>query len=125
MRPTPRVERALSGGWDGVRAWRPSTSTRSRKVVVVDGFLSADALESLRLFCLESTVWSTNRYDHGRLGAFFRDGFNCPLLVQIAEELRAAFPRVIGARKPVTPDLGLQVREYAAEPCRRTPTSPR
>ena len=49
--------------------------------------LSSEALESLRLFCLESTVWTGNRYAHGRLGAFFQDGFNCPLLLQIAEEL--------------------------------------
>jgi hypothetical protein len=68
-------------------------------LVVIDRFLTDDALESLRAFCLESTVWSTNRYDHDRLGSFFRDGFNCPLLVQIAEELRAAFPRVIGRRR--------------------------
>ncbi len=100
VRPTPRVPRALSGEWDAAAvegaylAGRPS-------IVVVDEFLSRDALESLRLFCLESTVWSTNRYEHGRLGAFFRDGFNSPLLIQIAEELRAAFPRVIGARHPL------------------------
>jgi hypothetical protein len=40
-------------------------------VAVVDEFLTADALESLRNFCLESTLWFTNRYAHGRLGAFF------------------------------------------------------
>ena len=100
VRPTPRAPRALSPAWDAARVQAEYLDGKP-KVVVVDGFLSADALESLRLFCVESTVWSTNRYDHGRLGAFFRDGFNCPLLVQIADELRAALPRVIG-RTPVT-----------------------
>ena len=35
------------------------------------------------------------------LGAFFQDGFNCPLLLQIAEEIRDALPRVIGNRYPL------------------------
>jgi hypothetical protein len=68
-------------------------------VVIIDGFLSEEALESMRRFGLESTVWFTNRYAHGRLGAFFREGFNCPLLVQIADELRRAFPKLIGTER--------------------------
>ncbi len=55
----------------------------------------------MRQFCLESTVWLTNRYAHGRLGAFFHDGFSCALLLQIAEELRAAFPRILLDRYPL------------------------
>jgi hypothetical protein len=101
VRATPRVDRALSREWDAV-AVEDEYLGRRPSVVVVDRFLSTEAIEGLRLFCLESTVWSTNRYDHGRLGSFFRDGFNCPLLMQIAEELRAALPRLIGARRPVT-----------------------
>jgi hypothetical protein len=46
-------------------------------------------------------VWSGTRYSEGRLGAFFVDGFNAPLLLQIAEEVRAAFPRLIGNRHPL------------------------
>jgi tetratricopeptide (TPR) repeat protein len=65
-------------------------------LVVIDNFLAPEALESLRQFCLQSTVWFGNRYAHGRLGAFFREGFCCPLLIQIAEEIQAAFPRMIG-----------------------------
>jgi hypothetical protein len=101
VRDTPRVPQALARDWTPAAVEDQYLSSKPN-VVVVDGFLSPDAAESLRLFCLESTVWSTNRYDHGRLGSFFRDGFSCPLLTQIAEELRSAFPRVIGARHPVT-----------------------
>ena len=101
VRETPRVPRALSPVWDGAGV-EGEYLERTPQVVVVDDFLSPDALASLRAFCLESTVWSNNRYDYGRLGAFFRDGFACPLLVQIAEELRAAMPRVLGTRHPVT-----------------------
>jgi tetratricopeptide (TPR) repeat protein len=85
------------------RAWRPRSAEDEYLgsppgVVVLDDFLSEEALTGLRSYCLESTVWFKNSYAYGRLGAFFREGFNCPLLVQIAEELRRAFPRVIGSQ---------------------------
>jgi hypothetical protein len=70
--------------------------SRPPGVVVIDDFLTPEALESLRRFCLESTVWNANRYPDGRLGAFFLSGFNCPLLLQIAEELRYQLSGIIG-----------------------------
>ena len=60
----------------------------------VDGFLTREALDSLRRFCLESTIWYQFRYANGYLGAFMDDGFCCPLLLQIAEELRTALPGI-------------------------------
>jgi len=63
-------------------------------ITVVDGFLTPAALASLRRFCLEATVWFESRYANGYLGAFFDDGFCCPLLLQIAEELRHALPGI-------------------------------
>ena len=80
-------------------------------LVVIDNFLTDEALEHLRRFCNESTVWSGNRYAHGRLGAFFFDGFNCPLLLQIAEELRARMPTVI-ARYPLRQLWGYKNAPY-------------
>lgn len=100
VRHAPRLTQALSGTWS-TAAVESQYLDNPPGVVVVDDFLSSEALESVRLFCLESTVWSANRYAHGRLGAFFRDGFNCPLLLQIAEELRDKLPRVIGQRYPL------------------------
>lgn len=100
LRDTPRVKRALSDKWQAAQI-ESQYIDRPPGVVVVDDFLSVEALEELRSFCLESTIWSANRYVHGRLGAFLRDGFNCPLLLQIAEELRSALPRVIGDRYPL------------------------
>lgn len=70
-------------------------------LVVIDDFLSVDALALLQAFCLQSTIWHTDRYAHGRLGAFFRDGFNCPLLLQVAEEIRRFFPELIGVHHPL------------------------
>jgi Flp pilus assembly protein TadD len=65
-------------------------------ITFVDDFLTPDALASLRRFCLESTVWFESRYANGYLGAFMDDGFCCPLLLQIAEELRQALPGIFG-----------------------------
>ena len=61
----------------------------------VDGFLKEEALRFLRQFCLESTIWKRD-YPGGYLGAFLSDGFACPLLLQIAEELRLRFPAIFG-----------------------------
>jgi hypothetical protein len=91
------VDGALSRKWEAHIVEKQYLS-HPRGIVVVDDFLTKEAFHELRNFCLESTVWFTNRYAHGRLGAFFRDGFNCPLLIQIAEELRKAFPVIIGEK---------------------------
>jgi hypothetical protein len=84
-------------------------------LVVIDDFLSTDVLKALRLFCLESTVWFANRYGHGRLGAFFNDGFNNALLLQIAEGLRDALPRVIVDRYPLRQLWAFKNGEYLPE----------
>ncbi|WP_051215628.1 hypothetical protein [Granulicoccus phenolivorans] len=100
IRDTPRISRALSDSWDPP-AVEDEYLDHAPGIVVIDNFLQPEALEAVRDFCLESTVWSGNRYALGRLGAFFQDGFNAPLLLQIAEELREALPRVIGERYPL------------------------
>jgi tetratricopeptide (TPR) repeat protein len=117
VRPTPRVARALSSTWDPAAA-QDEYLARRPNVVVVDNALTDAALESLRLFCLESTVWSENRYKHGRLGSMFHDGFNCPLLVQIAEELQAAMPRILTPRIPARQIWGYR---YATRAPQETP----
>ncbi|WP_282605693.1 tetratricopeptide repeat protein [Pelagibius sp. Alg239-R121] len=61
-----------------------------------DGFLTEEALRELRRFCLESTVWYKHSFAKGYVGAFMEDGFVCPLLLQIADELRKAFPAIFG-----------------------------
>jgi hypothetical protein len=96
--PQPdRRARALSGTWSRPDVERRYTTSRPG-VVVVDDFLADDVVDELYSFCLESTIWSGERYAHGRLGSFLISGFNCPVLIQIAEELREALPDVIGDR---------------------------
>jgi len=71
--------------------WR----TARPQIVVIDDLLTAEALEKLRRFCLDSTIWRAI-YEGGYLGAFPEHGFAPPLLAQIAEELRALYPVIIG-----------------------------
>jgi|SRR6185436_5236129 len=96
----PRVAKALSPSWDRTEAERLYREHHP-SIVVIDDFLTPDALESVYRFCLESTVWFGNRYANGRLGAFFFSGFNCPLLLQIAEEIRQDLPSLIGDTHPL------------------------
>lgn len=67
---------------------------RQPGITFVDEFLTPEALQALRRFCLESTIWFSFRYANGYLGAFWEDGFSCPLLLQIAEDMRRALPGI-------------------------------
>ena len=60
-----------------------------QQVQVIDDFLTPAALDQLRKFCLESTVWR-HPYKFGYVGAFPQDGFASVSLFAIAEELLAA-----------------------------------
>ena len=66
------------------------------QMVVIDDFLTPAALEKLRHYCAGSTIWHRN-YDAGYIGATPEDGLACPLMAQIAEEISATFPQMIGA----------------------------
>ena len=61
-------------------------------LVVVDDFLSRDALTKLRAFCREATIWKDVK--PGYLGTYLRDGFCQPLMLQIAYELRQSLPKI-------------------------------
>ena len=76
---------------DVQRRWRESRP----QIVVIDNLLTPPALEALRRFCWGSTMWQ-RPYEKGYLGAVPARGFACPLLAQIADELRDVFPTVIG-----------------------------
>jgi len=65
------------------------------QMVVIDNFLTQPALDKLRRYCAGSTIWRRN-YEAGYIGATPEDGLACPLMAQIAEEIRATFPQMIG-----------------------------
>lgn len=74
--------------------WR----TAQPQIVVIDNLLTQEALESLRRFCWESTVWR-KAYADGYLGALPESGFACPLLAQIADEFRMTYAGIFGPHK--------------------------
>lgn len=71
-------------------------ATREPGITWLDGLLTSDALQSLRRFCLESTVWFDCFYQNNYFGAFIEDGFFCPLLLQIGRELPERLPGIFG-----------------------------
>jgi hypothetical protein len=73
-----------------IAAWRSAEP----KLIVIENFLTPEALERLRAYCAESTVWRRN-YDAGYIGATPPDGFACPLLAQIAEEIAALYGDIL------------------------------
>jgi tetratricopeptide (TPR) repeat protein len=75
---------------DLIAAWRSAEP----KMIVIEDFLTPKALERLRAYCAESTIWKRN-YDAGYIGATPPDGFACPLLAQIAEEIAAFYGDIL------------------------------
>jgi len=70
------------------------------EAIYIDNFLSREALGRLYRFCTDSTVWFDVK-PNGYVGAYADDGFSTPLLYQIADELQAAFPRLLKGEKLV------------------------
>jgi hypothetical protein len=74
----------ISGRWQN----------NSPQLIVVDDLLTNEALEQLRLFALRSTIWH-RAYPLGYVGTVPEYGFACPLIAQIAEDLRGAYPAIV------------------------------
>ena len=64
--------------------------------IVVDDLLTPQALDSLRRFLLESTIWHDFSHIDGFVASYLEDGLACPPLLQIADELRRTFPGILG-----------------------------
>ena len=63
-------------------------------LIHLDNLLTPRALAELRRFCLESTIWYDFKHEGGYLGAYINEGFDCELLLQIAEDLPKALPGI-------------------------------
>lgn len=66
-----------------------------------DNILTPPALQSLRDYLLRSTIWHDFTHIGGFVAAYLEDGLACPLLLQIADEVRAAVPEIL-ADRPLT-----------------------
>jgi tetratricopeptide (TPR) repeat protein len=64
--------------------------------VFVDDLLRPPALDSLQRFLLESTIWHDFSHIDGFVASYLEDGLASPLLLQITDDLRRAFPEILG-----------------------------
>ncbi len=67
----------------------------SPSLACIDGLLSDQALADLRRFCMESTIWTQMTFSD-ELGTSLTNGFACPLLFQISNQLRENLPNILG-----------------------------
>ena len=77
---------AVQGAWDAAQTG----------VVAVDDLLTPKALALLQRFLTESTIWHDFTHIGGFVATYLEDGFACPLVLQIADEFRAALPELLG-----------------------------
>jgi tetratricopeptide (TPR) repeat protein len=64
--------------------------------VFFDHLLTPQALASLRRYLIESTIWHDFTHIRGFVASYLEDGLACPLLLQVAHELRIVFPELLG-----------------------------
>ena len=97
-RPGGEAALAANGMW----ASSDANFADDGSIVVVDDALTPGALDALLEYCRSATVFFETKPHNagGHLGAYAVDGFAAPLLLQVAEELRAALPRTL-ADKPL------------------------
>jgi tetratricopeptide (TPR) repeat protein len=70
-------------------------------IVVFDHLLTPQALACLRRYLLESTIWHDFSHIRGFVASYLEDGLACPLVLQIAHELRSSFPELL-SNAPLT-----------------------
>ncbi|HMB77961.1 MAG TPA: hypothetical protein VKN76_16310, partial [Kiloniellaceae bacterium] len=111
LEPTPALPGgAINPALDSA-AVAAAFHSRPLGATYVDDLLKPEALAALRRFCNRSTVWW--QHDHtGELGSLMHRGFACPLLAQIAHDLRLAFPELLGSH----PFTSLWAYKYFATP---------
>lgn len=100
-----RLTRLAASGWtDGPAlndeldwpALEQAFLESSPRCLTIDSLLRPASLDALRRYCRGSTIWHQIK-GAGYLGAYFRECFNDPLVVRIAEDLRERLPRVLGS----------------------------
>ncbi len=93
IRPTGRLEGSAVNPSLNIEEIETRYFSTSPEAMAVDELSTEPAMTHIRSFCLESTIWKRD-YQNGYIGTFLANGFACPLLLQIAEELRTRFPKI-------------------------------
>lgn len=63
--------------------------------IYFDDLLTPEALQRLKAFLLESTIWHDFSHIGGFVASYLEDGLACPLILQIADEIRSTFAEVL------------------------------
>jgi tetratricopeptide (TPR) repeat protein len=71
---------------------------RQAGAVYFDELLTAPALARLKQYLLESTIWHDFSHIDGFVASYMEDGLACPLLLQVADEIRQTFPQLLADR---------------------------
>jgi hypothetical protein len=93
-----RAAPEIAGGAVNERADRAALTAQfeAQGAVGVDHLLTPEGLNSLRRFLLESTIWHDFSHIDGFVASYLEDGLACPLVLQIADELRQVLPEILG-----------------------------
>jgi tetratricopeptide (TPR) repeat protein len=78
-----------------------------------DDLLTPSALAALKRHLLESTIWHDFSHIGGFVASYLEDGLACPLLLQIADEIRNTFPDLL-ERHPLSQAWAFKGLEAAA-----------
>jgi len=70
-----------------VRGFRESRTG----AIYFDDLLTPQALQRLKSYLLESTIWHDFSHIGGFVASYLEDGLACPLILQIADEIRTTF----------------------------------
>ncbi len=62
-------------------------------IIVIDNLLSKEALNIIWNYCLESTIWFDCKENGGYLGSYMTDGFDHPILIDLAKDLKNKLPK--------------------------------
>jgi tetratricopeptide (TPR) repeat protein len=74
---------------------------REAGAVYFDELLTPEALIRLKQYLLESTIWHDFSHIGGFVASYLEDGLACPLLLQVAGEIRQMFPELL-ERRPLS-----------------------
>jgi Flp pilus assembly protein TadD len=94
LRAAPEVAGGAVNDWADRDAL--AAQFNAQGAIFVDDLLTPPALDSLRGFLQESTIWHDFSHIDGFVASYLEDGLACPLLLQIADDLRRAFPEILG-----------------------------
>ncbi len=84
-----------------IKALESEFLEKSPGVLVIDNFLSQEALSELQKFCLNANIFK-QPFQNGYLGAFITEGLSNELILKLSEDLRSTFKNIFKDLKLMT-----------------------